>query len=120
MTPTQLRYETKAKIVRSIGEYIASHFTKRQILHWLLDGERFEDRPDITYRPDREIVKRKVVERDVFNKVVGSREDEYTYYPSGEVRDIVQREFDADGEEIHRRRIKHFRDRRQPIVIMER
>lgn len=49
-------------------------------------------------------------------KQLSKRQDEYTYYASGEIDLIDQKEFDELQEIKHQREIKHFNDGRPPKV----
>lgn len=53
--------------------------------------------------------------RDSKGVVVAKREDEYTYYPTGEIHRIVQSCFDVDNL-ISKTEVLHFTDGRQPEI----
>lgn len=46
------------------------------------------------------------------------RQDDYTYYPTGEVDIIDQKELDEADEVKHEKEIKHYKDGRQPKVTI--
>ena len=117
LTLTQLRAATKAQIITGITNYLTNNFTKRQLIVFLLDRDREPDAPVTTRRADGQVSSQTDVERDVETGVMtGGRVVTYSYYPTGEVMDIVVSTRDAANKEIAKKVIKHFTDERQPEV----
>jgi len=81
--------------------------------------------------PKRETVETSVVEkgkwgrtRQVYElrdkdtgKLISKRVEITSYYDTGEINLFIQRWFNAKGELLRERKIKHFRDGRQPKIM---
>ena len=67
--------------------------------------------PDGQYKEWTETIK------DSKGAVISSRVAKYSYFDSGEIDEIEQTEFDADGNKTKSKKIKHFKDGRQPEII---
>lgn len=115
----QLRKASKADIVRNVGQYIHAHFTKRQIIAWLVldntDGASIPDKVVVTKGPHGNVRRVEVYRDPATGAVLGGKITRKTYYPTGEIRDIIISDRDADKVETKRVRIRHFRDGRQPV-----
>lgn len=117
LTLQQLRASTKAQIIASIRDYLTANYTRRQLIQFLRDRETEWDEPIRTYRTDGQIESQIEVERDEeTGEIVSSKSITWSYYSTGEVNVILIIVYDATGIEIKRKRIKHFKDGRQPEV----
>ena len=54
--------------------------------------------------------------KDVKGVIISKRRDEYNYHKTGEVDTIIQQVYDGKGGLISEKRIKHFKDGKQPIT----
>ena len=118
MTLQELRASSKADIVKSVGQYIYDHFTKKQIIIWLLDTDRIQDRVQITRDKAGNITRRLTTWRDVLTgDVVANHDTTYTYYPTGEIEDITVTKRDGDGNITEQYTIHHYADGRQPVRL---
>ena len=116
-TLAQARSATKAQIVTAITN-VLNTYSKRQILIWLLNNAvSVSDDTLRTYAPDGQIASQTDVDRDVeTGAMVGGRVVTYSYYDTGEVKDIVISTRDAANKEVARKTIHHFTDGKQPTV----
>lgn len=117
MTIRQMRNSTKAQIIDSVADYIKANFTKRQLIQFLRDRDTEWDDPVCTYYPDGQISTQTVIERDEETELqVSKKVMTWTYYLTGEVNVIKTEFYNANDLLIRTRRIKHYRDGRQPTV----
>lgn len=121
LTLQELRASTKAQIVRNVGEYIAAHFTKRQVIRWLVLGDtesgNVPDRTVVTHDDQGRVVKMvKVWRAPETGDRLSGRVMTWQYFATREIRFIFISDRDGDNVEIRRRRIRHFRDGRQPVM----
>lgn len=123
LTIPQLRAATKTEILQNVGQYMAANFTKRQIILWLVqdsidaDG-RLTLPPERTYHPDGQVAQEDIAIYDLESgEKVGGTRTKWEYYPSGEIDIVTLLELGPDDGELTRRRIKHFLDGRQPVVM---
>lgn len=117
MTIRQMRKSTKAKIIDSIVEYIKANFTKRQLIKFLRDRDTGWDEPVFTHYPDGQIESQLEIERDAETGLqVSKKIITWTYYVTGEVNGIKTEFYDSNNILQRTRRIKHYRDGRQPTV----
>ena len=115
MTIRQMRDSTKAQIIDSVVEFMRSNFTKRQLIQFLRDRETEWDDPITTYRADGQIESQIDIERDVETGLqVSKKVMTWSYYASGEVNVIKTEFYDGNDALKRTRRVKHFRDGRQP------
>lgn len=114
-TLEQMRKATKAQIINWITNKL-QNMTKKQIIMLLLGIVNVHRKPEIIYRFDGQIESRLEVIEDALGDKVGSILIVYSYYPGGEVDEIVISERDVDDAEIKRQVIKHYLDRRQPTI----
>lgn len=106
------------KIVSEVAKHLNSK-TKKQVIEMLMDAEVFSRPPVITHRPDKQIERREEETEDALGNKTGRRVITYTYYDEGPVKDIVISEQDGNDVETSRRRIQHFLDGRQPVLVIE-
>lgn len=119
MTLAGLRAATKAEITSNVRQWMMANLTKRQIIRWLMLGNtEAGDIPDrvVVTRDDQGRVTRMVkVWRDPeTGERVRGEVMTWQYFATGEIRYIVISDRDADNNETRRRRIRHWRDGRQP------
>lgn len=114
-TVAQLRAAVKAKI---------DILSKKQIIRlelWVRQWDpatvvTIQDADTRTDWPDGQIKQRVSVMRDESGAKVGTRRVDHTYYPTGEVDEIVVTELDGADVVTSTKTIKHFTDGRQPVV----
>lgn len=117
MTIQQLRASTKAQIIDSITAYLKANFTRRELIRMLRDRDTEWDEPIYTYRPDGQIESLTEVERDDDTQAQVSRKiTKWTYYATGEVNVILIQIYNGADVLKRQKRIKHYRDGRQPEV----
>lgn len=117
VTLEQLRALTKAQIITRLSTWLTNHFTKRQLILWLMDADIQPDEPIRTYRADGQIESQVEVERDTETALqIRKRTTNWTYYPTGEVDTITVKRYDATKTLIGTKIIKHYTDGRQPTV----
>ena len=117
VTLEQLRSMTKTQIINRLSTWLTNHFTKRQLILWLMDIEVMNDEPVRTYRADGQITSETIVTRDTeTNTQVNKRETTWTYYATGEVNLITIKQYDSNDVLLHTKAIKHYKDGRQPTV----
>lgn len=117
VTLEQLRALTKAQIINRLSTWLTNHFTKRQLILWLMDIEVMDDEPVRTYREDGQITSETTVTKDTeTNLQVSKREVSWTYYATGEVNEITIKVYDGSNNLIRTKVIKHYTDGRQPTV----
>lgn len=113
LTPAQLRAMTRAQIRTAITDAVSA-MTKREMIIWLIRADAVEDDPIDTYE-NGQIVRRVEITRDPeTGERMRGRVKTWTYYPSGEVDVITISNRDAADGEVSKKRIKHYRDGRQP------
>jgi hypothetical protein len=89
--------------------------TKHQLIVMLHDRDTEWDIPVCVYGADGQIVSMTEIERDEdAGMVVSSIVTTWTYYNTGEVNVILITYYDENGVEKKHKRIKHYRDGRQP------
>ena len=117
VTLAQLRALTKAQIINRLSTWLTNHFTKRQLILWLMDIEVMDDEPVRTYRADGQITSEVVITRDTeTNSQVNKRIVTWTYYATGEVDTITIKVYDGSNVLLRTKAIKHYTDGRQPTV----
>lgn len=121
LTLQGLRASTKAQIIRNVGEFIAAHFTKRQIIRWLILGNtesgNIPDRAVVTHDDQGRVVRMVKVWRDPeTGDRLGGTVITWDYFASGEVRFIFISDRDENNVETRRQRIRHWRDGRPPVI----
>ena len=117
VTLEQLRSMTKTQIINRLSTWLTNHFTKRQLILWLMDIEALDDEPVRTYQADGQITSETIVTRDTeTNAQVNKRETTWTYYATGEVNVITIKVYDGANNLLRTKSIKHFTDGRQPTV----
>jgi len=117
VTLEQLRALTKTQIINRLSTWLTNHFTKRQLILWLMDIEVMDDEPVRTYRADGQISSETIVTKDTeTNLQVNKRVVAWTYYPTGEVNVITIKVYDGANNLVHTKAIKHYKDGRQPTV----
>ena len=117
VTLAQLRALTKAQIISRLSTWLTNHFTKRQLILWLMDIEVLENDPVRTYRADGQIESETTIDVDTeTNLQVNKRVVTWTYYATGEVDVITIKQYDSNDALIRTKAIKHYKDGRQPTV----
>ena len=117
VTLAQLRALTKAQIISRLSTWLTNHFTKRQLILWLMDIEVLDNGPVRTYRADGQIESETIVTVDTeTNAQVNKRETTWTYYATGEVNVITIKVYDGANNLLRTKSIKHYTDGRQPTV----
>lgn len=117
LTIQQMRQMTKLELVNSIKDYLQNNYTRREIIRLLRDRDTEWDEPIRTYRPDGQIESQIEVERDDDTQVqVSRRVMTWTYYATGEVNVIKTEIYDENDVLKRTKRIKHYRNGRQPEV----
>ena len=120
MTLAELRSagHPTGKIVSEVAKYLNSK-TKKQVVEMLMDTEVFSRPAVVTHRRDGQIERSEVETEDALGNKIGRCVTTFTYYDEGPVKDIVISEGDSNNVETSRRRIQHFLDGRQPILVVE-
>ena len=117
VTLEQLRALTKAQIINRLSTWLTNHFTKRQLILWLMDIEVMDDEPVRTYRTDGQISSETTVTKDTeTNLQVNKRVVTWSYYATGEVNVITIKQYGSNDVLLHTKAIKHYKDGRQPTV----
>ena len=117
VTLEQLRALTKAQIISRLSTWLTNHFTKRQLILWLMDMDVIAIEPVRTYRADGQIESETAIEVDTeTNAQVNKRVVTWTYYPTGEVDVIGIKTYDGANNLLRTKSIKHYTDGRQPTV----
>jgi len=117
VTLAQLRSMTKTQIINRLSTWLTNHFTKRQLILWLMDIEVMDDEPVRTYRADGQISSETIVTKDTeTNLQVSKRAVTWSYYATGEVNVITTKTYDGNNNLLHTKAIKHYKDGRQPTV----
>jgi len=116
LTLEQMRASTKNQIISSIDSYLTANFTKRQLIQMLRERDTEWDDPVCTYGPDG-ILTQNEIERDVETGAQVSRKYiVWDYYNSGEVNTIITEFYDENDVLKRRKKIKHYKDGRQPEI----
>ena len=117
VTLEQLRSMTKTQIINRLSTWLTNHFTKRQLILWLMDIEVMPLDPVRTYRADGQIESETTIDVDPeTNLQVSKRAVTWTYYATGEVNVITIKVYDGANNLVHTKAIKHYKDGRQPTV----
>lgn len=120
MTLAELRAASKPDILKGVGRYIADHFTKRQIIAWLVldntEGKHIPDKVIVTKGPHGNVRRVERYRDPATGTVLGGRVTTKSYYDTGEIHDIIISDRDENSVETRRVRIRHFRDGRQPVM----
>ena len=117
VTLEQLRALTKTQIINRLSTWLTNHFTKRQLILWLMDMDVIAIEPVRTYRADGQIESETAIEVDTeTNTQVNKRVVTWTYYATGEVNVITIKVYDGANNLLHTKAIKHYKDGRQPTV----
>jgi hypothetical protein len=115
LTKEQLRALNKNQIISAIGTYLAATYTRKQLIQGCLDRDTDWDTPICTYGADGQIESQNEIERDVDTDAQISRKyTAWTYYNSGEVNVITIQTFDETDTLKKQKKIKHYKDGRQP------
>ena len=115
MTLAELQASTKAQIITSIRDYLTANYTRRQLIQLLRDRDTEWDTPTMTYRKDGQIERQTETIRDVeTGALISTKTITWTYYETGEVDEIIISETDADGKKLSQKKIKHYKDGKQP------
>lgn len=114
LTKAQLRALTKNQIINAIDAYLSANYTKKHLIQGILDRDTDWDAPVCTYGPNG-IETQNEIERDVETGVQVSRKyTTWDYYNNGNVNVIRIDIFDENDVLKKTKRIKHYRDGRQP------
>jgi len=117
VTLEQLRSMTKTQIINRLSTWLTNHFTKRQLILWLMDIEVMDDEPVRTYRADGQISSETLVTKDTeTNLQVSKHVTTWSYYATVEVNVITTKTYDGANNLVHTKAIKHYKDGRQPTV----
>ena len=114
-TLEQIRAATKTQIINWITNKL-ENMTKKKIIMLVMNIVNVGRKPEVTYRPDGQVESRLVVEEDALGAKVGSVLIINSYYPGGEIDEIMISDRDVGDVEIKRLTIKHYLDGRQPTV----
>jgi len=115
LTIQQLRASTKAQIITAITAYLQANFTRRELIRLLWERDTDWDEPIRTYRADGQIESQIEIERNDDTRVqVSKRVMTWSYYATGEVNVILVQVYDAMDVLKRTKRIKHYRDGKQP------
>jgi hypothetical protein len=113
-TLEQMRASTKKQILDAMSAYMQATYTRKQIMQILRERDTEWDDPVCTYGPDG-ILTQNEIERDSETGLQVSRK--YTvwdYYNSGEINTIITQFFDENDVLTKQKKIKHYKDGRQP------
>ena len=92
--------------------------TKAQLKELRYQGETITERTMTRDAKTGDLGTLTEMTRDVLtNAMVGHRVTRWSYYSDGCVDEIAVSDFDAQGKETKRPKIKHFRDGRQPVTL---
>ena len=117
VTLEQLRSFTKTQLINRLSTWLTNNMTKRQLILWLMDIEVMDDEPIRTYREDGQITSETIVTKDTgTNLQVNKREVTWSYYPTGEVDEIIIQNYDSNNALIKNKTVKHYIDGRQPTM----
>lgn len=117
VTLAQLRSMTKTQIINRLSTWLTNHFTKRQLILWLMDNDVITIDPVRVYRADGQIESETTIDVDTeTNTQVNKRVVTWTYYATGEVNVITIKVYDGANNLVHTKAIKHYTDGRQPTV----
>jgi len=117
VTLEQLRALTKAQIISRLSTWLTNHFTKRQLILWLMDIEAMPLEPVRTYRADGQIESETTITVDTeTNAQLEKRVTTWSYYPTGEVNIITIKVYDGSNNLLRTKAIKHYTDGKQPTV----
>ena len=117
VTLEQLRSMTKTQIINRLSTWLTNHFTKRQLILWLMDMDVIRIEPVRTYRADGQIESETTITVDTETGLqVNKRVVTWAYYPTGEVNVITIKQYDSNDVLLHTKAIKHYKDGRQPTV----
>ena len=109
MKTTLTLNELRAATVVQILADVEAQNTKRELVAELLGQDRIVDRPTITRDDQGRIVKRAELKRDLLSgDGLESREATYTYYPTGEIDELITVTTNAAGDVIDDGIIKHY------------
>jgi hypothetical protein len=113
LTLEQMRASTKNQIISSVDSYLAN-LTKRQLIQLLREHDTEWDDPVCIYGKDG-ILTHNEIERDIETGAQVSRKYiVWDYYNNGNVNTIITQFFDENDVLKRTKRIKHYRDGRQP------
>jgi len=116
LTRAQLRALTKNQIISAIDAYLTATYTRKQIIQGCLDKDTEWGNPVCTYGPDG-ILTQNEIERDVETDAQVSRKYiVWDYYNTGEVNTIITEFYDENDALKRRKKIKHYKDGRQPEI----
>lgn len=93
--------------------------TKAQLIASIVEGVT-ETIPVATRLEDGRLLSIEETTKDAYGVVLGSRKMDYTYYedhPDKPVDEIMTKQFDAQGTETKRWKVKHFTDGSQPVLV---
>jgi len=120
ITLEQLRALTKAQIISRLSTWLMNNFTKRQLILWLMDMDVIALEPLRIYRADGQIASSIEVTVDIETaKQVNKRVTNWSYYPTGEVNEIIIRNYDGNNILLSTKIIKHYTDGKKPTVMEE-
>ena len=122
LTPEQLRAVTKEQIITKIVEGLTS-MSRKKICEfvWTIKDLRLTDITLSTLTTNHNVPEGQLLrvyeKTDILGNKLGSTKTEWTYYPTGEVDIITISGLDAQDQVVSQKRIKHFTDGRQPILL---
>ncbi len=117
VTLEQLRGMTKTQIISRLSTRLTNHFTKRQLILWLMNMDVITIDPVTTYRADGQIESKTTILVDTeTNAQVNKREVTWTYYATGEVDTVTIKQYDGSNSLLRTKAIKHYTDGRHPTV----
>ena len=116
-TIAELRQMNKRQIIDAIAAYLDASYTRREIIRGIRnDQDTYTDTTQV-YDAQGRITSETEIERDDNTQAQVSRKViSWTYYATGEVNVIKTETYDAADVLVKTRRIKHYRDGRQPEV----
>ncbi len=104
-TIAELRVMDAAEIRAALAAFFAP-LSKKELIEFDQDATEFTDKPQVT-SGEHGIVSRAQTVRDALGDVLRVEATEKSYYPGGEIDEIIQVKTNADGDEIDDSVIKH-------------
>ncbi len=104
-TLSELRAMTPSEICTARVAYLAP-LSKKELIELEMDATEFTDKPEVT-TGEHGILARTQTMRDAEGDVLQVETIEHTYFPTGEINEIIRVVRNASGDEIDDGRIEH-------------
>lgn len=118
LTLEKMRQLPLPAICNDVARWMKKNMTKAEVMEWLLDTQEIAEPVEIERNEQGQLTHRLEVFCDVeTGKSKRNTETTYTYYPNGDIEDIIITRHDGDDNVTERFTIHHYQDGRQPIRI---